>query len=76
METLVDNLAQDELQAFTLLQSKIEDSEEAHLLRKGVYPYEYMDSFEKFDDSELPPKEQFYSSIKKEHVSDEDFKYS
>ena len=59
-----------------LLQSKIEDSEEAHLLRKGVYPYVYMDSFEKFDDSELPPKEQFYSSIKKEHASVEDYKYA
>ena len=26
------------------------------LLRKGVYPYEYMDSWEKFDETTLPPK--------------------
>ena len=29
------------------------------LLRKGVYPYEYMDSWEKFDETTLPPKEHF-----------------
>ena len=27
------------------------------LLRKGVYPYEYMDSWEKFDENKLPPKD-------------------
>ena len=31
------------------------------LLRKGVYPYEYMDSWEKFDETSLPDKEAFYS---------------
>ena len=31
------------------------------LLRKGVYPYECMDRWEKFDETTLPPKEDFYS---------------
>ena len=31
------------------------------LLRKGVYPYEYMNSWEKFDEKSLPPKEAFNS---------------
>ena len=30
------------------------------LLRKGVYPYEYMDSWERFDETSLPDKEAFY----------------
>ena len=30
------------------------------LLRKGVYPYEYMDSWEIFDQTSLPDKEAFY----------------
>ena len=32
------------------------------LLRKGVYPYEYMDNWEKFDETSLPNKESFYGS--------------
>ena len=43
------------------------------LLRKGVYPYEYMDSWEKFDETTLPPKEAFYSNLNLEDISDEDY---
>ena len=35
------------------------------LLRKGVYPYEYMDSWEKSDETTLPDKEAFYSDLLK-----------
>ena len=31
------------------------------LLRKDVYPYEYMDSWERFDETLLPDKKAFYS---------------
>ena len=43
------------------------------LLRKGVYPYEYMDSSEKFNETELPDKESFYSKLNKEGITDEDY---
>ena len=43
------------------------------LLRKGVYPYEYMDSWEKFNEKSLPDKESFYSELNKEVVTDEDY---
>ena len=33
------------------------------LLRKGIYPYEYIDSWERFDETSLPDKEDFYSSL-------------
>ena len=33
------------------------------LLRKSVYPHEYMDSWERFDEASLPDKEAFYSSL-------------
>ena len=43
------------------------------LLRKGVYPYEYMDSWEKFDETSIPPKEAFYSELNEEGISDADY---
>ena len=43
------------------------------LLRKGVYPYDYMDSWEKFDENILPPKEAFYSNLNLEDISYEDY---
>ena len=33
------------------------------LLRKSVYPYEYMDEWEKFNETTLPEKQEFYSSL-------------
>ena len=41
------------------------------LLRKGVYPYEYMGSWEKFDETTLPPKIGFYGNLNLEDISDE-----
>ena len=35
-----------------------------------------MDSFEKFEEPELPPKDQFYSSVKNEHVTNEDYEHA
>ena len=33
------------------------------MLRKGVYPYEYMDNWERFNETSLPSKESFYRDI-------------
>ena len=43
------------------------------LLRKGVYPYEYMDSWERFDETSLPDKEIFYSESYLKDISDKDY---
>ena len=45
------------------------------LLRKGVYRYEYVDSWEKFDETTIPPKEVFYSTLNLEDISDEDYEH-
>ena len=39
------------------------------LLRKGVYPYEYMDSWQRFDETSLPDKEAFYSNLNMEDIA-------
>ena len=37
-------------------------------LRKGVYPYEYMDSWQRFNETSLPDKEAFYSNLNMEDI--------
>ena len=43
------------------------------LLRKGVYPYEYIDSWERFDETSLPDKEAFYINLNMEDITDVDY---
>ena len=45
------------------------------LLRKGVYPYEYMDSWEKLNETSLPSKEDFYSNLNMEDIDDIDYRH-
>ena len=46
------------------------------LLRKGVYPYEDMNNWEKFDETILPPREPFHSKLKLEDISDADYAHA
>ena len=43
------------------------------LLRKGVYPCEYIDGWEKFNETTLPEKEEFYSKLNMENITDVDY---
>ena len=46
------------------------------LLRKGVYPYEYMDSWDKFNEISIPDKEAFYGKLNEEGITDEDYAHA
>ena len=46
------------------------------LLRNGVYPYEYMNSWERFDETSLPDKETFYSSFNLEDITNIDHRHA
>ena len=43
------------------------------LLRKDVYPYQYADTWERFSEISLPSKEDFYSNLNMEDISDIDY---
>ena len=45
------------------------------LLRKGVFPYEYMDSCEKFNETSLPSKKDFYSNLNMVNIDDIDYRH-
>jgi len=44
--------------------------------RKGVFPYDYVDSLEKLKEEKLPPKQTFYSRLNDEDISDEDYNHA
>lgn len=63
--------------AFTLILQHFKDKDKLALVkRKGTYPYDYMDSFNKFKETQLPRKEAFFSLLSDESISDEDYKYA
>ena len=45
------------------------------LLRKGVYPYEYMDNWERFNETSLPNKESVHSNLNMENIDDIDYRH-
>ena len=45
------------------------------MLRKGVYPYEYTDNWEIFNETSLPSKESFYSNLNIEDIDDIDYRH-
>ena len=46
------------------------------LIKKGIYPYEYMTDWDKFKETKLPPREAFYSKLNMTGVKDEDYEHA
>ena len=46
------------------------------MAQKGVYPYDYMDSFDKFHKTKLPMKEEFHSILSNEHITDKQYDHA
>jgi len=74
LETLVDGLQEDQ---FKITREYFKNPEQFALMRqKGVYPYDYMDSLEKFEETKLPPTESFHNEIRKEGITDKDYAHA
>ena len=46
------------------------------LLRKGVYSYKCMDSWERFNETSLPDKETFFSNLNMEDIANVEYKHA
>ena len=77
--TLVNNLKSSGSSAFNHLKDFVASEYRADplklalLLRKGVYPYTYFDSMDKFSETQLPGREKFYNDLNEEECSQEDY---
>lgn len=78
LDALTENLkCTGGLANFKYFSSEFTNREVANmLLRMNVYPYDYMDDESRFQETCLPSKENFYSEIKKSHISDEDYHHA
>ena len=80
LESLVQSLCKTDEGQFkylkTMMGLKYTNSDFKLLLRKGVFPYEYLNSFEKFNEPALQNREAFFSTLQGEECLVEDFEYA
>lgn len=48
----------------------------ALMTKKGVYPYDFMDSFQTFDYKELPTKDAFFKILTQERITNEQYQHA
>ena len=75
LENLLRNLAKSDLEKLKETEKSFGDGVKL-LSRKGIYPYDYMSKIEKFSETQLPPKEDFYSKLNDCGVSDDDYNHA
>lgn len=74
LSQLANNLIDKE---FISLKRNFPVNEDFNLVRKkGIYPYEFMTSFECLNLTSLPDKNKFYSSLSDSHISDNDYNHA
>lgn len=76
LEKLVNNLGKGGNSKFRETRKIFSENNIDLVTRKGFYPYEYTDSWEKLNETTLPPKEKFYSSLNETHISNDDYEYA
>ena len=73
LDKLVSNLPKESL----IYTSEIFKGKALDLMsKKGVYPYDYTDAFEKFNETKLPTKDEFYSILNDEHIYNDYYKHA
>jgi len=73
LESLVENISPSNMKYTS---QEFQNKKLKLMKRKGVYPYGYMNSFDKFNDTALPPKKEFYSLLTDENITDQDYTHA
>ena len=73
LDSLVKNLPKD---SFKNLTDFVKGDRLNLLLRKGVFPYDWFDNFDRLSNTELPPKESFHSILNDSGISEEDYQHA
>ena len=71
IENLVKNINN-----FYHLETDIKNKNINLLKQKGIHPYDYMNSWDKFNETKLPPKSLFFSKLNNEHILDKDYEHA
>ena len=61
---------------FKYLSSEFKDEQSELLKKKGIFPYEYLNSFDRFKETSLPDKKAFYSTFRNSNVTDKDYEHA
>ena len=73
LDRLVNNIPKDDL-IYTSLVFK--GKKTRFNVKKGIYPYDFMGSFEKFNQTELPGKEHFYSILNDQDITNDEYDHA
>ncbi|KYM95685.1 hypothetical protein ALC62_13666 [Cyphomyrmex costatus] len=76
LDKLASYLEKDKLKIVRSEFSSLSDEDFNLLTRKGVFPYKYVDCVEKLNDTRLPPRESFHSSLTGDTVSESDYAHA
>ena len=68
----IDSLSKNLLREQFREMNKVFEGDTDLLIKKGVYPNDYMDSFDKFNETVLPPIKEFYSRLNESDVNPKD----
>ena len=73
LDNLVKNLPDE---AFKYTKHEFKKEQFNLMKQKGIYPYDHMDCFDRFNETKLPVQQDFYSILNNEHISDEQYKHA
>ena len=77
MASSLDKLSSiQKIDQFVNLKKQYSGNQLSLLLRKVVYPYNYVDCLNKLDETSLPPKEAFLSKLTGEGITDDDYQHA